>query len=292
MGERGIAAYKSEVTMRGSLQGEEFPSLCEGCLGENPYVRMQKRPGGAACKICDIPFTVFSWRPGRGNDGRKSEICSNCSKIKNLCQSCILDLKFGLPSQLRDAVLAAEGDVPSSATSDVNRNYQYSQQVALINSGNDPWTNGEGPNEKLLALARNISNERSQPRLLIDIKSNKKHDSNNNDNNDDDDTLHLNPSLTSASYKTNNSNSNNKTSSNNNDNDDTSSYVMPLPPGITSVSQIPTKMFDSLVNDNGTKKTKKDNNDDNDNNPKKKIKKSIRPPAPPPGPPPPEAFKV
>jgi len=287
MGERGLAAYKSEATMRGSLQGEEFPSLCEACLGENPYVRMQKRPGGAACKICDIPFTVFSWRPGRGNGERKSEICSNCSKIKNLCQSCILDLKFGLPSQLRDAVLAAEGDVPSSATSDVNRNYQYSQQIALINSGNDPWSSGEGPNEKLLALARNISNERSQPRLVLDIKSNKKHDSSNNDDdNDDDDTLQLNPSLTSASYKTNNNNNNNSNNSSNNDDDDTSSYAMPLPPGISSISQIPTTMFDPLE----TKKTKKDDND-NDNNPKKKMKKAIRPPAPPPGPPPPEAFR-
>ena len=274
MGERGLSAYKSEASMRGSLQGEEFPSLCEPCLGENPYVRMQKRPGGATCKICDIPFTVFSWRPGRGSGEKKSEICSNCSKIKNLCQCCILDLKFGLPSQLRDAVLAAEGDIPSSASSDVNRNFQYSQQVALLNAGHDPWTNGEGPNEKLLALARNISNERSQPRLQLNIKSN-----NNNNEDNDDDTLKLNPSIASAAYRSHDDNDNNDIDTT------TSSYTIPLPPGIESISQIPNEMFAPVL------ESKKVKNDSQDNgNPKKKAKKNIPPPKPPSGPPPPEAF--
>lgn len=283
MGERGLAAYKSEASMRGSLQGEEFPSLCEPCLGENPYIRMQKRPGGAACKICDIPFTVFSWRPGRGSDEKKSEICSNCSKIKNLCQSCILDLKFGLPSQLRDAVLSAEGDIPSSASSDVNRNFQYSQQVALLNAGHDPWVNGEGPNEKLLALARNISNERSQPRLQLNIKSN---NNNGDNNNDDDDTLKLNPSITSAAYRS-------YDDKNDTNFDTTTSSTIPLPPGIDSVSQIPNEMFTPLVllNDNHHQSNKvKIDNQDNNGNPKKKAKKNIPPPKPPSGPPPPEAF--
>ena len=273
MGERGIAAYKSEASMRGSLQSEEFPSLCEKCLGENPYIRMQKRPGGSSCKICDIPFTVFSWRPGRGSLEKKSEICSNCSKIKNLCQCCILDLKFGLPVQLRDAVLASEGDITQSATSDVNRNFQYSQQVALMNSGHDPWSNGEGPNERLLELARNISNERSQPRVHLDIKTNnnKQLGSHSNDD-DDDDTLQLIPSLRSENLKSKTLNNNDNHTNDNPDDD--KNYKMPLPPGINDISEL---------------STKKNRAADDGSNPKKK-KKNVPPPRPPPGPPPPEAF--
>jgi hypothetical protein len=43
---------------------EEFPILCETCLGENPFIRMTKQPFGKACKICDRPFTVYRWKPG------------------------------------------------------------------------------------------------------------------------------------------------------------------------------------------------------------------------------------
>ena len=281
MGERGLAAYKSEASMRGSLQNEEFPSLCELCLGENPYVRMQKRSGGSSCKICDIPFTVFSWRPGRGSIEKKSEICSNCSKIKNLCQCCILDLKFGLPVQLRDAVLASEGDITQTVSSDVNRNFQYSQQVALMNSGNDPWSNGEGPNEKLLALARNITNERSQPRLHLNtsLSSNKRQGNNNDDN--DNEILQLNPSLRSGNNKTSNNNDKNIYDNNNNMNDN-NNFTMPLPPGINHISELSTS-------EKTTKKNK--SNDDASSIPKKKIKKAVPPPMPPSGPPPPEAFK-
>lgn len=61
---------------------------------------MQKQPYGGSCKMCDRPFTIFRWRPGRGEGFLKTEICQTCSKIKNICQTCILDLQFGILESL------------------------------------------------------------------------------------------------------------------------------------------------------------------------------------------------
>lgn len=48
--------------------------LVLACLGENPYVRMLVDRYGASCKMCQRPFTIFKWRPGRGEGYRKTEV--------------------------------------------------------------------------------------------------------------------------------------------------------------------------------------------------------------------------
>lgn len=74
------------------------------------------------CKICTRPFTVFRWRPGRDARFKKSEVCQTCSKLKNVCQVCLLDLEYGLPVQVRDTALSINSNdaIPKS---DVNREY-------------------------------------------------------------------------------------------------------------------------------------------------------------------------
>lgn len=50
---------------------------------------------GQECKICNRPFTIFRWCPGARMRFKKTEICQTCSKLKNVCQTCLLDLEYG-----------------------------------------------------------------------------------------------------------------------------------------------------------------------------------------------------
>mmetsp|Transcript_19347 Transcript_19347/g.47338 ORF Transcript_19347/g.47338 Transcript_19347/m.47338 type:complete len:200 (-) Transcript_19347:742-1341(-) len=106
---------------------EEFPILCETCLGENPFVRMAKIPWGQACKICEKPFTCYRWRPGARARYKKTQLCRSCAKTKNVCQTCVLDLQYGLPVQVRDTALE-QNEQEGMAVTQVNREYQ--QEVA------------------------------------------------------------------------------------------------------------------------------------------------------------------
>eukprot|EP01134_Creolimax_fragrantissima_P005504 CFRG5504T1 len=101
-------------------EDSDFPILCQTCLGDNPYMRMTKEKHGKECKICTRPFTVFRWCPGRGMRFKKTEVCQTCAKVKNVCQTCIFDLQYGLPVQVRDQALGIADDVPRSA---VNKEY-------------------------------------------------------------------------------------------------------------------------------------------------------------------------
>jgi pre-mRNA-splicing factor RBM22/SLT11 len=110
---------------RQNWEDAEFPILCQTCLGDNPYLRMTKERYGKECKICARPFTVFRWCPGAKMRFKKTEVCQTCAKLKNVCQTCLLDLTYGLPVQVRDAALKVKDDLPRS---DVNREY-YIQKI-------------------------------------------------------------------------------------------------------------------------------------------------------------------
>ncbi|GLG96642.1 hypothetical protein R5R35_010434 [Gryllus longicercus] len=105
---------------RQNWEDAEFPILCQTCLGDNPYIRMTKERYGKECKICSRPFTVFRWCPGARMRFKKTEVCQTCSRLKNVCQTCLLDLEYGLPIQVRDAALRIKDDLPRS---DVNKEY-------------------------------------------------------------------------------------------------------------------------------------------------------------------------
>ena len=32
---------------------------------------------------------------------KKTEVCQTCAKLKNVCQTCMLDLEYGLPVQVQ-----------------------------------------------------------------------------------------------------------------------------------------------------------------------------------------------
>lgn len=110
---------------------DEFPILCETCLGENPYVRMTKQPHAKACKICERPFTVYRWKPGPRARYKKTELCHTCARLKNVCQTCVLDLQYGLPVQVRDAALD-EKEKMAIPVSDVGREFLAENHEKLL----------------------------------------------------------------------------------------------------------------------------------------------------------------
>ncbi|MCL4125016.1 UNVERIFIED_CONTAM: hypothetical protein GTU68_056537, partial [Idotea baltica] len=116
-----MAMSKSTNTYnRQNWEDSDFPILCQTCLGDNPYIRMTKEKYGKECKICTRPFTVFRWCPGACMRFKKTEVCQTCAKLKNVCQTCLLDLEYGLPTQVRDVALSMTDDMPKS---DVNKEY-------------------------------------------------------------------------------------------------------------------------------------------------------------------------
>ncbi|KAL8092284.1 zinc finger CCCH domain-containing protein 40-like [Apium graveolens] len=133
----------------------DFPIICESCLGDNPYLRMTKADYDKECKICTRPFTVFRWRPGRDARYKKSEICQTCSKLKNVCQVCLLDLEYGLPVQVRDTALSINSN-DSIPKSDVNREYFAEEHDRRARAGLD-YESSYGkvrPNDTILKLQR------------------------------------------------------------------------------------------------------------------------------------------
>jgi pre-mRNA-splicing factor RBM22/SLT11 len=155
MTERGMG-IKSDTT-KASWETEDFPQLCETCLGDNPYVRMMKESFGSACKICTRPFTVFRWKPGKRTRYKKTEICQSCARMKNVCQTCVLDLQFNLPVQVRDTFLArgSGGDervlVPES---DANREWFAQQHSRMLEQDGAVSAYGKAQSNALVQLAR------------------------------------------------------------------------------------------------------------------------------------------
>lgn len=138
---------------RQNWEDADFPVLCQTCLGDNPYIRMMKEKYGKECKICSRPFTVFRWCPGARMRFKKTEVCQTCSKLKNVCQTCLLDLEYGLPIQVRDTALKMKDDLPKS---DVNKEY-YIQNMEKELARSDPDAINSKlsePNDLLMRLAR------------------------------------------------------------------------------------------------------------------------------------------
>lgn len=83
----------------------DFPILCETCLGDNPYVRMTREGFGGACHVCERPTSKFKWKAGAGRI-KTTVVCAACARMKNVCQCCVLDLTYGVPVEVRDKVVA------------------------------------------------------------------------------------------------------------------------------------------------------------------------------------------
>eukprot|EP00828_Plagiopyla_frontata_P009936 TRINITY_DN1515_c0_g1_i2.p1 TRINITY_DN1515_c0_g1~~TRINITY_DN1515_c0_g1_i2.p1 ORF type:complete len:293 (-),score=57.01 TRINITY_DN1515_c0_g1_i2:151-1029(-) len=139
----------------------EFPILCETCLGDNPYIRMLKTPYGKECKICQRPFTKFRWKAGTKGRYKETIVCQACAKIKNVCQTCLFDLDYGLPVEVRDKFLEDKKIV--LPTSEKSRDYWIEQANSNIDQLNLPYESLKS-NEILDKLKKSSFNlKRNEP---------------------------------------------------------------------------------------------------------------------------------
>ncbi|KAA8568155.1 hypothetical protein MFRU_034g00140 [Monilinia fructicola] len=142
---------------RSGWETTDFPSVCENCLPDNPFVQMIKQDHGEECKICTRPFTVFQWKADRTARSKRTNICLTCARLKNCCQCCMLDLSFGLPIVVRDAALKMIAPGPQS---EVNREYYAQNHEKEIEEGKG-MEEYEKTDEKARELLRRLAN--SQP---------------------------------------------------------------------------------------------------------------------------------
>jgi pre-mRNA-splicing factor RBM22/SLT11 len=66
---------------------------------------MQKFPEGGLCHVSGRPYDVFRWKAGSGARYKKTVICQDLAKLKDVCQVCMLDLKYNIPIQVREKLM-------------------------------------------------------------------------------------------------------------------------------------------------------------------------------------------
>lgn len=160
---------------RSGWETTDFPSSCENCLPDNPYVQMLKEDHGAECKICTRPFTVFRWKADRTARTKRTNICLTCARLKNCCQCCMLDLSFGLPITVRDAALKMVAPGPQSS---INREYFAQEHEKELEEGRGAVEEYEKTDEKARDLLRRLANSepyyKKQRRLEADESQSEK----------------------------------------------------------------------------------------------------------------------
>ncbi|KAL1856856.1 Pre-mRNA-splicing factor slt11 [Diaporthe australafricana] len=140
---------------RSGWESTDFPSVCENCLPENPYVKMLKEDYAAECKLCTRPFTVFQWSADRAHGRKKrTNVCLTCARLKNCCQCCMLDLSFGLPIVVRDAALKMVAPGPQS---EINREFFAQNNEKAIEEGRAGVEEYEKTDEKARELLRRLA---------------------------------------------------------------------------------------------------------------------------------------
>ncbi|KAG8464056.1 hypothetical protein KFE25_000224 [Diacronema lutheri] len=119
----------------GMKLGEDFPYVCETCLGPNPYLRMMKMPMSRECKISGRPYTAFRWKPGAEARYKETIIAPEVGIAKGVCQVCLMDMRFNVPVAVRDKLLGAGADASARPQSDANKEFYWAQERKAMLDG-------------------------------------------------------------------------------------------------------------------------------------------------------------
>ncbi|QLL32182.1 hypothetical protein HG536_0C03500 [Torulaspora globosa] len=141
---------------------EEPPVICDLCLGESSNVRLTKISNGAHCKICTLPYTLYHFKPHRRDSNlTKTLICTRCSKQRNICQCCMLDMVWHIPLQLRDRMLAMIEKDPANITEEA-KNDMMKRFLALkdVKLGGARTTSDPREIDKLMNKLQEILHQR------------------------------------------------------------------------------------------------------------------------------------
>lgn len=110
------------------------PSICKLCLGDSPdEVRMTRVPGGAQCKVCTLPFTLYHFKQTpRSHTVLKTVMCHNCALQRNVCQCCMRDMQWHVSIAERDQIVAlVQGDDAEEGATPEARNSMMKRFLAL-----------------------------------------------------------------------------------------------------------------------------------------------------------------
>lgn len=133
----------------------EYPIVCESCLGPNHFIRMLKFPGGGICHISGRPYNVFRWKACNGARYKKTVICEDLAKLKNVCQVCMLDLRYNIPVQVRAKFKILGGE-----------NFSEEKFTLKSSAGKEFAINEAKKNDK---LQNNMSEKHHAHNLLINL---------------------------------------------------------------------------------------------------------------------------
>lgn len=141
-----------------------FPLVCETCLGPNKFVRMQKFTNGGICHISGRPYDVFRWKAGDEARYKKTVICQELAKLKNVCQVCMLDLEYNLPVQIRDLAMNRKKTILPQ--SDIGKNIAINKLISAGPYDNVPGHSLDPPDDILMKLVRTEAHyKRNQARI-------------------------------------------------------------------------------------------------------------------------------
>lgn len=172
-----------------TIISEEFPAICDSCCGPDKHLKMMRQANGEECKVCTRPFTVFRWNPNTGaHKFKKTIICMTCARARNCCQSCMLDITYGIPLEIRDTALKMAGlenalgikSLSDSRNREVKAIMADKQEAKFNNQdNNDPSEKDQGElaRDILLKLAERL-NENTDSNLKKAPKSSKSNKSN------------------------------------------------------------------------------------------------------------------